>query len=74
MRDQGMHHDWHTAVEPLRSFRPGAFVVSDPFDVCTTALGGSVRSLMVENAWDLDSSVSRPRQRMTEEERMAFGG
>jgi hypothetical protein len=65
LRDQGMYQDWHTTVEPLRAFRPGLFAVGDPFDVCTTALGGSVRSLMVENAWDLDSSVSRPRQRMT---------
>jgi radical SAM superfamily enzyme YgiQ (UPF0313 family) len=64
LRDQGMHNDWHTAVPALRDVPPGQFVVRDPFDVCTTALGGSLRSLMVENAWDLDSPVSRPRQRL----------
>jgi radical SAM superfamily enzyme YgiQ (UPF0313 family) len=67
LRDQGMFDDWHTALPPLRDFAPGRFVVDDPFDVCTTALGGSLRSLMVENAWDLESAVSRPRQRMTDE-------
>ena len=67
LRDQGMHNDWHEIVEPLRALRPGTFTVDDPFDVCTTALGGSLRSLMVENAWDLDSSVSRPRQRLAED-------
>jgi hypothetical protein len=64
LRDQGMHNDWHDQIAPLRDFAPGTFVVRDPFDVCTTALGGSLRSLMVENAWDLDSPVSRPRQRL----------
>jgi hypothetical protein len=67
LRDQGMHNDWHTAVPALRDMPPGQFLVRDPFDVCTTALGGSLRSLMVENAWDLDSPVSRPRQRLDED-------
>jgi hypothetical protein len=67
LRDQGMHHDWHESVEPLRALGPGTFTVDDPFDVCSTSLGGSLRSLMVENAWDLDSPVSRPRQRISED-------
>ena len=54
---------------------PGTFTVNDPFDVCTTALGGSLRSLMVENAWDLESSVSRPRQRLNDDDPLAgIGG
>jgi radical SAM superfamily enzyme YgiQ (UPF0313 family) len=65
-RDRGMHHDWHQVVDPLRQMGSAAFTVDDPFDVCTTALGGSLRSLMVENAWDLDSPVSRPRQRVAD--------
>jgi radical SAM superfamily enzyme YgiQ (UPF0313 family) len=67
LRDQGRHNDWHAVVPSLRSMQPGRFTVRDPFDVCTTALGGSLRSLMVENAWDLDSPVSRPRQRLSGE-------
>jgi hypothetical protein len=67
-RDSGRFHDWDEIVPQLRSLRPGKFTVDDPFDVCTTALGGSLRSLMVENAWDLDSPVSRPRQRLNDEE------
>ncbi len=59
----------------LRDFEPGTFTVNDPFDVCTTALGGSLRSLMVENAWDLESSVSRPRQRLNDDDHLAgIGG
>ncbi len=67
LRDQGFHHDWHLQAPRLRDLGPGTFRVDDPFDVCTTALGGSLRSLMVENAWDLDSPVSRPRQRINDE-------
>ncbi len=71
LRDRGMHSDWHTAVQPLRAFEPSTFTVRDPFDVCTTALGGSLRSLMVENAWDLESPVSRPRQRLNDDDEVA---
>jgi hypothetical protein len=67
LRDQGFHHDWHLQAPHLRDLGPATFQVDDPFDVCTTALGGSLRSLMVENAWDLDSPVSRPRQRISDE-------
>ncbi len=67
LRDQGFHHDWHLQAPRLRDLGPGTFRVDDPFDVCTTALGGSLRSLMVENAWDLDSPVSRPRQRINDQ-------
>jgi radical SAM superfamily enzyme YgiQ (UPF0313 family) len=66
LRDQGQHHDWHLQAPRLRDLGPGPFRVDDPFDVCTRALGGSLRSLVVENAWDLDSAVSRPRQRLNE--------
>ena len=72
---RGVHGDWHTEVRALREFEPGTFTVNDPFDVCTTALGGSLRSLMVENAWDLESSVSRPRQRLNDDDPLAgIGG
>ena len=67
LRDLGSYQDWHRDVEPLRDRAAAVFVVRDPFDVCTTALGGSLRSLMVENAWDLDSTVSRPRQRLNDD-------
>jgi hypothetical protein len=67
VRGDGLSDRWHEVVEPLRNHGPGTFVVRDPFDVCTTALGGSLRSLVVENAWDLDSVVSRPRQRLVDE-------
>ena len=66
LRDQGRHHDWHLTAPRLRDLGPSTFTVDDPFEVCTTALGGSLRSLMVENAWDLDSPVSRPRQRISD--------
>jgi hypothetical protein len=64
LRDEGYYHDWHEHAPALRELAPAGFTVGDPFDVCTTAMGGSLRSLMVENSWDLDSPVSRPRQRL----------
>jgi hypothetical protein len=68
LRDEGYRHDWHEHIEPLSSMPAATFTVDDPFDVCTTALGGSLRSLMVENSWDLGSPVSRPRQRLATDE------
>jgi hypothetical protein len=67
LRDDGYYNDWHEHAKPLRSFGPATFTVADPFDVCTTTMGGSLKFLMVENAWDLDSSVSRPRQRLEDD-------
>jgi hypothetical protein len=67
-RDEGFRHDWHEHVSRLADLPPATFTVDDPLDVCTMAIGGSLRSMIVENSWDLDSPVSRPRQRVAADE------
>src|SRR5690606_33668378 len=73
LRDRGHLQDWHLVARDLGELGPATFTVDDPFDVCSSALGGSIRSLMVENAWDLESPVSRPRQRIADDQGALVG-
>jgi hypothetical protein len=57
------HAHWHQSVPALRTFGPGVLDVDDPFQICTTALEGSLTALVHESSWDFESPVSRPRQR-----------
>ncbi len=63
LRDDGHYRDWHELIVPLRDLGPGSLSVDDPLNSCGEMLGYVCGSLhYYDNAWDMVSPVSRPRQ------------
>lgn len=54
--------DWEQHVPPLRSYGPGSLTVTDPDDLCRTAVGGNTTLFSMRlMAWDFESEIARPR-------------
>lgn len=58
-KENGHLQDWSEVVAPLRSYGPGALVITDPNRVCEQALGRNFNS-GVWSIWELGSEIARP--------------
>ena len=57
-KDRGEREQWHQRVPRLHTYGPGTLEITDPNQVCTTALGSPL-GMEFHGDWELSSPVSR---------------